>query len=393
MPGENEDLEQLEEEDPGTDSQVESEQDIFELSDEEFMKQEAPTSEAASQETQEEEQAEGETEGDAEASEDGDEDASEDEGAQDEDASEAKAGEAKQEKNEVPAEDAAPDYKKLYEGLMTPFKANGKTFTPQSPEEIVRLAQMGVNYTQKMQALKPHLAMLRTLESNGLLDPGKINMMIDLDKKNPKAIQQLLRDSNIDPMDMDMSEDPKYVPGNHQISEKEMEFHEVVSDVSLSDVGRDTITLIHSTWDQTSKQAVFAEPDLLKIMAEQRANGIYDRISSEIDRLKTLGVMPMGKPFIHAYKEVGDRLQQEGKLNPAALGKAPAAQTPVGAVPLPKQVLETRAATPRKPVSNGDKAKAASASPKTSVKPARVPFDPFSMSDAEIMAIQTPPLR
>ena len=54
------------------------------------------------------------------------------------------------------APDKAPDYESLYKQMMAPFKANGKEFAPSSPDEVIRLAQMGANYTKKMQALKPN---------------------------------------------------------------------------------------------------------------------------------------------------------------------------------------------------------------------------------------------
>jgi hypothetical protein len=283
----------------------------------------------------------------------------------------------------------APNYEELYKKIMAPFKANGKEFAPTNPEEAVRLMQMGANYTKKMQALKPNMRLMRMLENNGLLDEDKISFLIDVEKKNPKAIQKLLHDSKIDPMDLDAEAEPSYTPGNHRVSDQEMQFHEVLQDVVTSDTGKETISVINSKWDSASKQAVYQEPVLLSIINEQRANGIYDQISQEIERQQMLGILPTTMPFIHAYKEVGDRLHAEGRLMARSSSNAPQYSNPGLSQPQ-RQVLETRPATPRKPVANDQKAKAASPGPKASQKAAVKPFDPFSMTDEEIMAISNP---
>lgn len=289
--------------------------------------------------------------------------------------------------------DAAPDYEALYKRMMAPFKANGKEFTPSSPEELIRLAQMGTNYTKKMQALAPNLQLMRMLENNGLLEESKLSHLIDISKGNPAAIQKLLHDTKVDPLDLDTSAEPNYTPGNHRVSEEEMRFREVMDDVTSTDTGKETIVHLNSTWDQASKTVLFKEPHLLPIINEHRSNGVYARITSEIERQRTLGYLS-GIPFIEAYKVVGSQLQAAGLLNqaPASAGSPGTGANP-GTVPVPRQVLETRAAKPRQVVSNGDRAKAASPGPKAPSKAAPRTFDPFSMTDEEIMAIATPPSR
>src|SRR5690606_21653948 len=72
-----------------------------------------------------------------------------------------------------------PDYEKLYKEIMKPFKANGREIKLNSPEEVITLMQKGANYTKKMQALQPHLKIVRMLENNQLLDEGKLSQLID----------------------------------------------------------------------------------------------------------------------------------------------------------------------------------------------------------------------
>lgn len=239
------------------------------------------------------------------------------------------------------------DYKAGYEQIMAPFKANGKTMQVKSVEEAIQLMQMGANYTRKMQELQPHRKTLLMLENNGLLDEGKLSFLIDLDKKNPEAIKKLLQDANINPLDVDMDQESTYQEGNHKVSDEEAQFRLVLDELNSNPVGRETLQTINSTWDQASKEVLWKQPEVMNAISAQRENGVYARITAEIDRRRTLGVIQVGVPFLEAYRVVGDELHKAGAFNDLFKPKAPAV-APVA----------TRAAMP-KPTGLDPKAEAA----------------------------------
>ena len=238
------------------------------------------------------------------------------------------------------------DYKAGYEQFMAPFKANGKTMQVKSVEEAIQLMQMGANYTRKMQELQPHRKTLLMLENNGLLDEGKLSFLIDLDKKNPEAIKKLLQDANINPLDVDMDKESTYQEGNHKVSDEEAQFRLVLDELNSNPVGRETLQTINSTWDQASKEVLWKQPEVMNTINAQRENGVYARITAEIDRRRTLGVIQVGVPFLEAYRVVGDELHKAGAFNDLFKPKAPAAP------------VATRAAMP-KPTGLDPKAEAA----------------------------------
>lgn len=289
---------------------------------------------------------------------------------------EAKADEKAEEKPEAKepeAKETSIDYKAAYEAIMAPFKANGKMIELKSPEEVVALMQQGANYTRKMQDIQPHRKVLTMLQNNDLLDEGKLSFLIDLDKKNPEAIQKLIKDSGIDPLDIDVTTDPTYLPGDHQVTDEEVSFRSSMDDLKSTPEGTETLGIIHGTWDNDSKRALWNEPGIMSVIHEQRASGVYDLITAEVDRRKMLGQIPANTPFLQAYKTVGDSMvaEVEGQQK---------VEEPAGE-PAP-QVIETKAAVPKSQLANGDKAKAASttrAAPKT----AKVLVNPLSMSDEE----------
>jgi len=275
--------------------------------------------------------------------------------------------------NSKPAE-AAPtiNYEQEYNRLMAPFKANGKMITLNSPDELIQLAQMGANYTRKMQDIQPHRKVLQMLQNNGLLDEGKLSFLIDLDKKDPEAIKKLIKDTGMDPLDIDTSIEPAYKEGNHRISDEDVAFTTALEDIKSTPNGIETIQVINQ-WDHASKDLLWKSPDLMAVIHSQRDNGIYDRIATEIDRRKTLGIIPATVPFIQAYRVVGDELNNQGKFNDL-----------VKPMPKSNQPIATRVVTPKPTVTNGAKASAASTTRSVTTS-AKQLVNPLAMSDEDFL--------
>jgi hypothetical protein len=279
----------------------------------------------------------------------------------------------------------------FYDQVMKPFKANGREIKLRNPEEAIRLMQMGAGYGRKLQDMQPHLKTLRMLEKNNLLDEGKLSYLIDLDQKNPEAIKKLIKDAGIDPLDMNMDDNSNYRLTNHSVSDTEVAFSEALKDVATQPGGRETIQQINSTWDKTSKEAIWAQPELLRIIQSQKENGLFNQISAEMERKKMLGEIAPNTPFLEAYKIAGDALASSNSLilsgseqqpEPKPANPTPAAQPKVD--PNAGRVLGTRAAAPKSGVTSNAKAKAA-ASPQSSSRKAKETVNPLDMADDEFL--------
>ncbi|AEJ81605.1 tail length tape measure protein [Erwinia phage vB_EamP-S6] len=279
---------------------------------------------------------------------------------------------AKEPVKDEPAKEV--DYKAQYERIMAPFKANGKDIKLDNPDDVIRLMQMGANYTKKMQGLQPHLKLLKMLDNQGLLEEAKLNNLIDLHKRNPAAIQQLVRESGIDPLEIDTSKDPGYVPGNHSVSEQELQFSSILDEVTSTQEGQDIVVAIDKQWDDASKQALYKEPAVLQHLVNQKQSGVFDAIVNEVERQKMLGNLA-NVPFIQAYNIVGQELHKAGRLP----NQAPATT-----------VLETKAA-PVKTVANSDKARAASPT-KSAPQKVKQELNHLAMSDDDFLKLNNIPV-
>jgi len=373
--------------------------DVLGMSDEDFLKQQGPDGDSASESSTDEqileqtpESSEPETPESEASSEEAVPETSPEEEKTDSSEPNTEGVSAEGEASSVGSEDKneaveTPNYESFYKQIMTPFKANGKMIELHSPEEAIQLMQMGANYTRKMQELAPHRKMLMMLEKNGLLSEEKLSFFIDIEKKNPEAIKKLIKDSGVDPLEIDTSTEPNYQAGNHQVGDDEVLFNTTLDEVRSADGGTDTLKIIHNSWDTASKEILWKSPEIMRIIHEQRASGVYDRITSEMDRQRTLGKIGADVPFLHAYKAVGDELVKANAfadLAPPASNSGPATVPPAQGATKPPAVVATRVAAPKPAVTNGDKVKAASATRANPTKAEKF-VNPLAMSDEEFL--------
>jgi len=347
----------------------------YEAHEQEDVSEEPPADEAVDAEDAddlltddpgEEEETEADDAGEAEA-EEAEESENEEEG-------ETESEEGEEEKDEKEESDTT-DYEAEYKKILAPFKANGKEMQVESVDEAIQLMQMGANYNKKMSALKPHLKTLKVLEKNSLLSDDKIGFLVDLANRDPKAIGKLIKDSGLDPLDMDVEASSDYVPKKHTVSDQELALDDVLDSIQDSAKYSETVELVRQ-WDEPSKKAAAEAPQLLQVINQHMENGVYGVISTELERQRVLGKLN-GLSDLEAYKQVGDSIQERGGFDHLFAKEEQRQQDPTPAKRLPpKQKREDpklkekrRAAAPSK------------GAPAKSKIPAD--FNPLAMSDEE----------
>lgn len=263
------------------------------------------------------------------------------------------------------------DAAKQLEALFAPLSAIGKEIKIDNIEDARRLMQMGAGFNKKMAALKPHLKLVKMLQNNGLLDEGKLAHLIDVSKKNPNAIGKLLADSDIDPLNLDPSNE--YTPNSYTVSDTELELDNVLDDLKESPHYAQLLDIAVNKWDAPSKQLLLSQPEIISTLHEQIASGIYQQVTAVMERERLLGRLN-GLSDLVAYKQVGDMMDAKGMFKQAAK-QTEATPQATGKVEVDESKLKSRklAASPTK------------SSP--AIKKSLADFDPLKMSDEEIMSM------
>lgn len=286
----------------------------------------------------------------------------------------------KEEKKPDPEKEVVVDFESEYKRLLAPFKANGREIQVKSVDDAIGLMQMGANYNKKMAALKPSLKLLKMLESSDLLDEAKISYLIDLEKKDPAAIQKLVSESGIDPMDLNAEEAKKYKPTTRTVNDAEIDLDTTLEDLRDSPSYTRMLDVVSNKWDAASKNIVAQSPQVLRVIDSHIASGIYDLITAEVESERVFGRLN-GLSSIEAYKQVGDAMQAAGRFNHIG---APSGN------PKQKEVVQ-----PKPKATDDDKLKdkkrAASSTKPTGAAAAKdEDFNPLALSDADFLKAAAP---
>jgi len=260
--------------------------------------------------------------------------------------------------------------------IMAEFKANGTMIKVKSAEDAIQLMQMGANYHKKMSGLKPSLKALKLLENNGLLDTEKINYLIDLNQKKPEAIKKLLKDSNIDPMEIDLESDNVYSPSKRTVNDTELVLDDVLDSIQHSPKYNETLNVLGNKWDDVSKSAIASNPEIIRVINAHMENGIYEQVASAVEYERSLGKLT-GMSDLDAYQHIG------GYMHENNLFKVSGVEQPKAPEPAPKNETNSDQEELRK-----NRKKAASPSvQRKAPESATDNYNPLAMSDEEFIKL------
>lgn len=277
---------------------------------------------------------------------------------------------------------AEPDYAAIGKQLMSEFKANGTTMKIKSVDDAIQLMQMGANYHKKMAGLKPSLKTLKLLENNGLLDEAKLNYLIDLSQKKPEAITQLLKDSKIDPMTIDLQTDVTYVPDQRTVSDTDILLDEVLDSISDSPTYSKTLTVLGEEWDANSRAAIVKNPEVIRAINAHMESGIYDQVAEAVAYERSLGKL-VGLNDYDAYQRVGSYMHENNMfVGSATVNKTAANQT--NTKPAPQVKTESDAQIQER--LNRKQAASPSRQQKAVVKDT-TNYNPLEMSDEDFVKL------
>jgi hypothetical protein len=327
---------------------------------------EADESDATEEETNTDSDDTDETEEDDEA--DSDEDEADDAGDDSDPGSEEEAGEPEAAADKD-AEPASVDFESEYTKLLTPFRANGKDMQVKTVDEARQLMQMGANYNKKMSALKPSLKTMKLLENNGLMGDEQISYLIDLHKGDKGAINKLIKDSGIDPLDMDSESTNDYKTETYTVDDREMALDEVLDRIQDTPTYSDTVNVVSTKWDKASQQHIANNPTALETINTHMASGVYERVNAEVEKQRTFGQLN-GLSDIEAYHQVGYTMSEGGQLNDLAQKDSKA--------PAPKVVTKSKAKVDPK---LKEKKRATSSTRNKPAANSSNDYDPLGMSD------------
>ena len=292
--------------------------DILDLPDDEFLENfnefaqpkeliDEPDEEVEEEESEDVDEDEDDEE-EVEEEDDEDDEESDEDSEEDEEESEDEDEESEGDDDDEGESEDDSDSDDVLKEALAPLKAMGREVKIESIEELRRLASMGIGFNSKMRGIKPHIKVLRTLEQANMLDPEKINFAIDLVNKKPEAIAKLVKDAELDPLDIDVESSKDYKPSNHTVDDSTIALEDALEEIQQTPTYNTTISIVVDKWDEKSRAEIAKDPRLIKVINDHVATGVYEKINAEVERQRLLGKLDDGVSDIDAYYQIGTQL-------------------------------------------------------------------------------------
>ena len=205
------------------------------------------------------------------------------------------------------------DFKARYEEVMAPIKANGEMVELESVDDLRRLASMGLGYSEKMRRVKGPLKIVKSLKDNGLLDEGRLDLMIEASKGDPKAIAKLVKESGIDPLDMDTEGAGDYEPKKHEVSDSEYDLDQAIDEIRGKDGFEESMDIMGEQWDSKSRELIAENPQIVSIVHDHVQSGVFKAIQTKVTTERALGRLE-GLSDVEAYRVAAEAMVKSGVL-------------------------------------------------------------------------------
>lgn len=171
------------------------------------------------------------------------------------------------------------------------FKANGKEYEFSSQEivdQFPKIFGQAMDYTKKMQAIKPWRKTLDALE-NAELTHDDVNLMIDVLKGNKEAIAAVIKRTGVDALDLNTDDDKRYVANDYGRDDRTLAVKDVVESISQDPEYAVTHNIISKNWDQSSWETMAENPEMIRLLHLDVKSGVYQQLQPIAEKLKVFG--------------------------------------------------------------------------------------------------------
>lgn len=190
---------------------------------------------------------------------------------------------------EEPSSDDAEDEDEEEQPVQTyKFKANGKDYEFSS-EEIVdqfpRIFGQAMDYTKKMQAIKPWRKTIDAIEG-AELSHEDVSLMIDVLKGDKGAITEVLKRTGVDTLELDTDEVKPYVAKDYGRDDSALAIKDIVDDISRDQEYATTHNILSKEWDDRSWNTMAQNPEMIRLLHTDVKSGMYETLQPIAEKLK-----------------------------------------------------------------------------------------------------------
>jgi hypothetical protein len=257
---------------------------------------------------------------------------------------------------------------------LKPVKIDGVDVPVQSIDELYALASAGGKFTQKMQEISKYKKSILMLEEQNLSEKD-LSLLAEIKNGNKDALAALIAETGVNPMDISATPSEGYAPGAYIPSDTKVSIMEVDRELSVDPEYSITRDIVNNQLDVKSQDMLIDDPNKIRAIHHDVKNGVFPQVNAIAKKLKALdgGI----RSDLDYYIEAANRPEFLGTVNQPPV-------IPVGSQQgYQESVQQPNQQAPKKPANRSKKKAAGSSSATKAPKKVDVWED---MSDDELMA-------
>lgn len=180
------------------------------------------------------------------------------------------------------------------------IKNRGLNLPVNNMAELIKMAEMGVDYTRKTQEIAPYRKTVELIKSTGI-DESDLQLLADIKAGNKTAINGLAEKYQIDLLDVDPSTKYKQQVSLPLYNEADIVAQEIMANQPLAQEFQRVAQFIPNDF----KDMMAKDANLLRSFAVDVENGVAQQLLPEVTKIMTLNP---GVDFITAYVHAGDKI-------------------------------------------------------------------------------------
>lgn len=173
--------------------------------------------------------------------------------------------------------------------------------------ELVEGFKKGMNYTQKMQEIKPHRKSISIMRDNGLSETD-LNLLVEAKGGSKEALSKLLSDAKIDSFDLDTEAHKEYAPEDHGSAEPDLEMEQVRTAILSDTEYKDSVDNALQTMPDDMYGLVSTEAGNLDALYKDIREGVYQEVMPEVRKIQAL--YGTNEPTLDTYIKVARTLAE-----------------------------------------------------------------------------------
>jgi hypothetical protein len=187
------------------------------------------------------------------------------------------------------------------------FRANNKDYEFSSDEIVEQFPKIfgqAMDYTKKMQAIKPWRKTIDAIEG-AELSHDDVSLMIDVLKGDKDAITEVLKRTGTDTLELDTEADSTYTTKDYGRDDSALAIKDVIDDISQDVEYATTHNILSKEWDERSWATMAKSPDMIKQLHTDVKSGMFKTLQPLAEKLKVYG--GASKSDLDYYKDAAQQ--------------------------------------------------------------------------------------